>query len=123
MGGSAMTGKEVILAAAELPLSDEAHHTPGLHYEKGVGTVRHKGGGVICALKMAAGNDLAAYQEAQGALDDYCEPLTLDDLCPMPSQVWPMMWRGRIKGAIVSHCENLTEQERQDLLFDVAALM
>jgi hypothetical protein len=113
-----MTASELLRKAADLPLADDDHHDPGSWYEKNVGRVWTKGGGVICALKQAAGDDLNAFQEAQGVLDEYCDPIV--PLYPHVSTEWPMTFRGRLHSAISEHCAPMTPSERRAFLLEMS---
>lgn len=108
-----MTGREVLLKAAELPLDDETWETPRREWAtKWDGGVSRRGGGLVCALKAAAGDDLLAYQDAQAMMDEYCDARA--ELWPSPG------WRGRLYSAISTWASDKTPEERRALLVELA---
>ncbi len=91
-----MTGKDILRAAAELNLADDLIVWPATYaLIKGEGFVR-TGYAVIWALFLASGENLQAYQDAHGILDEHCN------------------------GDIKAHASRLDRYERRQLLLELA---
>jgi hypothetical protein len=110
-----MTGYDVLRAAADRPVDDEYYRAETRTWTaKWDGQVRD-GGGLVMALKTAAGSDLAAYQEAQGILDNYLDPIV-----PLNTQFATPQQRGRQFGAIREWAIGKSDDERRALLREMA---
>lgn len=126
-----MTGKDVLLSAAAGPLSDDAWRDDVRFFHGDWPGKLRPGGGFVLALLAAANYDQrrhwnkayeAAYHDAHGALDAYCEsavPIAPEtELAPRTS--WQ---RGREESAIRIWASDKSEEDRRELLYIIAEQM